>query len=110
MTTYAAPVSLSGGKGGQPLPPVRAGRPAAEQQSIPFDDAAPPGRSLPGHGGLPKDLRLPQDSMPRFSLERALRGLNRIEDEAAGAGGDLSVLACLVDMAADEAALSSIER
>jgi hypothetical protein len=36
-------------------------------------------------------------------LDRALRDLNRIEDEAARAGGELSVLACLVDMAADEA-------
>jgi hypothetical protein len=41
--------------------------------------------------------------MNEVLLERALRDLSRIEDDAARAGGDLSVLACLVDMAADEA-------
>jgi hypothetical protein len=41
--------------------------------------------------------------MNEVLLERALRDLNRIEDEATRAGGELSVLACLVDMAADEA-------
>ena len=44
-----------------------------------------------------------QDLTNEVLLERALRDLSRIEDEAARAGGDLSVLACLVDMAADEA-------
>jgi hypothetical protein len=53
--------------------------------------------------GLPKDLRLPQDIMNAVLLERALRDLSRIEDEATRVGGELSVLACLVDMAADEA-------
>ena len=48
-------------------------------------------------------MRLPQDIMNEVLLERALRDLNRIEDEATRAGGELSVLACLVDMAADEA-------
>jgi len=41
--------------------------------------------------------------MNEVLLERALRDLDRIEDEATRAGGELSVLACLVDMAADEA-------
>jgi hypothetical protein len=41
--------------------------------------------------------------MNEVLLERALRDLSRIEDEATRAGGDLSVLACLADMAADEA-------
>ena len=46
---------------------------------------------------------MPQNIMNEILLERALRDLDRIEDEAARAGGELSVLACLVDMAADEA-------
>ena len=46
---------------------------------------------------------MPQDIMNEVLLARALRDLDRIVDEAARAGGDLSVLACLVDMAADEA-------
>ena len=53
--------------------------------------------------GLPKDARLPQDIMNEVLLERALRDLHRIENEATRSGGELSVLACLVDMAADEA-------
>jgi hypothetical protein len=45
---------------------------------------------------------LAQDLTNDVMLERALRDLIRIEEEAARAGGDFSVLACLVDMAADE--------
>jgi hypothetical protein len=41
--------------------------------------------------------------MTEVLLEGALRDLSRIENEAARVGGALSVLACLVDMAADEA-------
>ena len=41
--------------------------------------------------------------MTEILLERALSDLRRIEAEAGRAGGDLSILACLVDMAADEA-------
>jgi hypothetical protein len=48
-------------------------------------------------------VRLAQNQTNEVLLERALRDLSRIEDEATTAGGDLSVLACLVDMAADEA-------
>jgi hypothetical protein len=41
--------------------------------------------------------------MTELLLEGALRDLSRIENEAGRVGGALSVLGCLVDMAADEA-------
>jgi hypothetical protein len=45
---------------------------------------------------------VPQNITNEILLERALRDLDRIEDESTRAGGELSILACLVDMAADE--------
>jgi hypothetical protein len=60
-------------------------------------------RSLNILGANRRIQGLAQEMTNEVLLERALRDLNRIEDEAGSAGGELSVLACLVDMAADEA-------
>lgn len=58
------------------------------------------GRQLRCLGG--NEAPMSKDIQIQTFLERALMDLERIEREASIAGGELSVLACLADMTADE--------